>query len=797
VKVLKREIVESVGADRFLREMKYLGRLDHPRVVTLLDSGGADGHLYVVLPLMTGGTLRVRLQHERKLPFSEAVRITRDVAEALGAAHAVGLVHRDVKPENILFADGRASLTDFGIARALVHAAGEKTTSTGLVLGTPTYMSPEQAGGTSEFDGRSDLYSLGCVLYEMIAGQAPYVAATNDALLVLRMTRPPDPVARFRDRTPASLEAVIDRALATTPADRFQSAAELIAALDGVLEDLSSPHIRTVEMARRARRRFRVVGIAGGIMAGLAAAAAWYANRSVATADPIPAGDVRRVAVLYFDATTPQTVPSELTAGITEDLIDRLGSVPALHVISPNGVRTFRDASASNDSIGRALKVGTIVSGSVAQAGSRLRVTVRLEDAKTKRQFGSRQIEHSKRDLFSLLDTLTEQVQFWLRQRIGEEVAVRTNRAGTHSVQAWEIVQRAIADERRGAEAATTGSDTTGLLLVRADALYERASQLDPDWTLPFVRRGYLALQSRWLIPQGPPAGVAAGAYRAMEPRERHRIWARQALTIADGVLRGHPRDAAALALRGAALAALAERAGSARDSLLGVAERELRASLDERPDLAATWVALADVAILRGSFAEATVAARRAVEADAFSELPRVIDVALNASLYAEEFDGAREWCRLGLQRYPGDPRFAECELRILGSVGRSARDAAAGWRLVTEIERRDSLHMLSSTWGFRRLMVAAVLARGARLDSARHVLHTVQQQQPERARRSSELAACYVLTLLGDRTEAVQRFTNLTRTTSSLRFPLTLSPWFKSLRGDPRFDSLAARRL
>ena len=199
LKVLRPEVAESLGADRFLREIRHHGRLDHPRVLRLLDSGDADGALFVVLPFMEGGTLRERMRRERQLPFGDVIRIAREVAEALGAAHAVGLVHRDVKPENILFSDGHAYLGDFGIARALEHATGERTTSTGVVRGTPTYMSPEQASGESQYDGRSDIYSLGCVIYEMVAGVPTFVGPTTQSVIAQRLTRPPNPVARFRD----------------------------------------------------------------------------------------------------------------------------------------------------------------------------------------------------------------------------------------------------------------------------------------------------------------------------------------------------------------------------------------------------------------------------------------------------------------------------------------------------------------------------------------------------------------------------------------------------------------------
>jgi len=181
IKMLRHELVSSVGAELFLREIRLLAGLQHPHIVPVLDSGEANGTLYCVLPFMDGGTMRDRLRRDKQLPLADVIAIGRAMAGALGAAHAKGLVHRDVKPENILFTSGQACLADFGIARALVKASGDSTTSTGIVRGTPAYMSPEQASGERDYDGRSDIYSLACVLYEAIAGVAAFVGATSQS----------------------------------------------------------------------------------------------------------------------------------------------------------------------------------------------------------------------------------------------------------------------------------------------------------------------------------------------------------------------------------------------------------------------------------------------------------------------------------------------------------------------------------------------------------------------------------------------------------------------------------------
>jgi len=231
IKVLRPELAATVGADRFLREIARNERLQHPYIVPVLDSGEHDGLLYFVLPHMEEGSLRQLMQREKQLPVESAVAIARAVAEALDYAHGQGLVHRDVKPENILFTSGKACLADFGIARAIERTIDESTTSTGLVRGTPAYMSPEQAGGGRDYDGRSDQFSLACVLYEMLAGMPAFMGPTPEAIIAQRFQHAPRKLNVYRPSVSPALESVIQRALSLTPADRFATLAAFSAAL--------------------------------------------------------------------------------------------------------------------------------------------------------------------------------------------------------------------------------------------------------------------------------------------------------------------------------------------------------------------------------------------------------------------------------------------------------------------------------------------------------------------------------------------------------------------------------------
>ncbi len=233
LKLLKPELAAIVGIDRFLSEIRTTANLQHPHILPLFDSGEVDGFLYFVMPLVEGESLRNRLDRERQLPVAEATRIALDAAEALDYAHRHGVIHRDIKPANIMLHDGRVLITDFGIALAVQQAGGTRLTETGLSLGTPSYMSPEQATGEHLIDGRSDLYSLGCVLYEMLAGQPPHVGPTAQAILVKILTDQPTPVSELRAAVPPHIEAVVHTALARLPADRFQTAQDFARALEG------------------------------------------------------------------------------------------------------------------------------------------------------------------------------------------------------------------------------------------------------------------------------------------------------------------------------------------------------------------------------------------------------------------------------------------------------------------------------------------------------------------------------------------------------------------------------------
>jgi len=322
IKVLHADLGAALGSERFLSEIRTTARLQHPHILPLLDSGEADGLLYYVMPLVTGETLRARLERERQLPIAEAVRIAREVASALDYAHRQGVIHRDIKPENILLHDGQALVADFGIALAVQSAGGARMTQTGLSLGTPQYMSPEQAMGEKQIDARSDLYALAAVTYEMLAGDAPFTGGSVQAIVAKIMAEKPTPLHTLRDTVPEHVEEAVLTGLAKLPADRFATAKEFADALANPGFTTTAPGVRMGSGAPRTWRHRAALPLAiSTLLLMMVAAWGWIRPRPVADA----AGTTRVDVVLPDSA--PVEFIGEATIGVGQTAI----------AISPDG----------------------------------------------------------------------------------------------------------------------------------------------------------------------------------------------------------------------------------------------------------------------------------------------------------------------------------------------------------------------------------------------------------------------------------------------------------------------------
>jgi tetratricopeptide (TPR) repeat protein/TolB-like protein len=302
LKVLHPEISHSLGAERFLREIAIAGRLSHPHILPLYDSGEVNGSLFFVMPYIEGESLREHLTREIQLPVPEAIRITAEVADALEYAHGEGIVHRDIKPENILISGAHAIVADFGIARAITQARGGSLTETGMALGSPMYMSPEQASGESRLDGRTDVYSLGCVLYEMLAGEAPFTGPTTPIIIAKRFAGPPTGIRKIRPTIPIQIEAATEKALAMSPADRFSTAGEFARALTSSEFEAPRRSRYALPVASQRTNRLLLAALAFLVLigAGTTIRSAIGKRTSASVGKSGAALDVNRIAVAVF-----------------------------------------------------------------------------------------------------------------------------------------------------------------------------------------------------------------------------------------------------------------------------------------------------------------------------------------------------------------------------------------------------------------------------------------------------------------------------------------------------------------
>lgn len=476
LKVLHKELAQAIGAQRFLREIKHSSALQHPHLLTILDSGESRGTLYYVMPYMADGSLRARIAKEKQLAIDEALAITRDVGEALAYAHSRGIVHRDIKPDNVLFSGNHACLADFGIARAVDSVAADTLTSTGLVVGTPAYMSPEQASGEKTVDARSDQYSLACLLYEMITGLPPFIGATQQAVISQRFTQPPPSMRAHRPTVPEHVERAVKRALAVVPADRFPGVTEFI----GALHD---PGTRAEPVsAHSIRRRWFAVGAAAAVvtLAVIAAkpGAEWVRGLGG------PQVDTSKFVVLPFRSGPDSSYGVRVAAAIHAGL-GRWEDLPLeTHLRVNDAVRERGSMRSLNDAyeVAGKLGAGKLVWGEVLQESGRTMVHAELYDVSTKKGIGRERLALADGRIvdslfFDLVTSLVATDAVPARMDGGER--------GTSSYEAWQAY-------RRGAAALGSWN------LADADAHFARAIAADPDFA---VAQYWAARVGSWLRP--------------------------------------------------------------------------------------------------------------------------------------------------------------------------------------------------------------------------------------------------------------------------------------------------------
>lgn len=459
VKVLHSEIASTIGADRFLREVEVVASLNHPRILPLYDSGEANGFLYFVMPYVQGESLRARMLREGPLPIDDALTITRQVASALGYAHSRDVIHRDVKPENIMLHEGEAMIADFGIALVLNEKTG-RITEGGFAVGTPAYMSPEQSLGESDVDARSDIYSLACVLYEMLSGEPPYTAPNAQALLAKRLVDPVPSVRRVRGAVPANVDQALTKALAKSPPDRFATATA-------------------------------------------------FADALFAPAVPQPAA----IAVLPFLNIGTDPENEYFADGITEDVIAHLSKMRALKVISRTSVMPFKRSSESLKQIGGKLGATTLLEGSVRRSGDRVRIVAQLIDAESDRYLWSDIYDRQITDIFEIQTDVALQIAAALKAELTVDEHARLRKEPTSNVEAYKLF---LQGRHWYVQYTTAG-------MQQAIAYFERAIALDPGYALAYanIAIAYTEIAEIGAVPPSeafPRAREAAAAALRLDP---------------------------------------------------------------------------------------------------------------------------------------------------------------------------------------------------------------------------------------------------------------------------------------
>ncbi len=432
VKVLNSDVAAALGTDRFLHEIKTAASLTHPHIVPVHDSGQMDGVLFYVMPHIDGESLRERLSREKRIPLAEVVRFTRQLAAALDFAHRHGVVHRDIKPENIIIYEGEPLILDFGIAKAITEAAGENLTRTGVAIGTPAYLSPEQASGETDLDGRSDQYSLACMVYEMLAGTPPFTAGTAQKVIAKRFTERPTPLTKIDGSISTAVSDAVLKALALEPPGRYGTVSEFAQALSQAAE----PEL----------------------------------------AQPADSGK-HSIAVLPFTNMSADPENEYFTDGIAEEIINALMKVRALDVASRTSAFAFKGSKDNITEIGRKLKVRSVLEGSVRKAGNRLRISAQLIDVATGFHLWSERYDREMEDIFAIQDEIASSITNALKVVLSDKEEAALKKIPTQSVRAYEYYLRGrqLFHQRR--------PET----LDAAEDMYRRAIALDPDYALAYT----------------------------------------------------------------------------------------------------------------------------------------------------------------------------------------------------------------------------------------------------------------------------------------------------------------------
>ena len=809
VKVLLPELSASIGAERFEREIKLAAKLQHPHILALYDSGVADGLLYYVMPFVKGESLRDKLDREGMLPVEDAIRLTLEICGALQHAHDQGIVHRDIKPENILLAHDHALVADFGIARAASEAGQQKLTQTGMAVGTPVYMAPEQSTG-DVVGPTADIYSLGCMLYEMLAGEPPFTGPNSMAIMAKHLMEQVPSVRVVRSAVPDEVEQAIFFALAKTPVDRPKSAqafAEVLGTPMGATATMrvmrgsqmmrgsmamrrtpSGEMLGFVEPVPLWKRPATLITAAALVVAGVASTWALSRDRGPQSADPT----ARRIAVLFFDDLSRDSTLGPVAAGMSEGMIRTLSRISAISVVSRSGAESVR-GMADRDSIVARLNVGYLVQGDLEPVGDRVRVNYRLYH-RTGTRVGGKSITVARDSVLLLQDSLAVLAANDIRQQLGPEIRLAEQQAATRSNDAWLAVQEGAQLHRRADASLASGDRPAAeVLFLQADSAFARAEAFDAKWPEPIVRRAALAYRRSRLVGTDPA---------------RIRPWVELGIGHADRALALAPDDPDALEVRGTlrfwgVLQTLP--APDQRRGWLMSAQEDLERSTTVNANQAGAWATLAAAyyQIPDKGLSDVMIAAQNALRADEFQANVVLVRARLaNAAYDLGQFDQADRFCSDLEARHPGNVRSIRCRLYLQSIPNLPSYDIARAWRLVDSLvaaSPADSTRarLVGNTWVAATIARASVrtpsLADSARAVARRSIGDAVVDQTRELA-----LFGAVVSTILGDRADALRKLREYIAVDPTGRAGALRSDpgwWFRELANTPEWTRLVGQ--
>jgi serine/threonine-protein kinase len=868
IKVLRPDLTAALGADRFMQEIEIAARLQHPHILGLIDSGVAEAgretrdtgrepfesrspgpasFLYYVMPYVEGESLRERLSRQGELPAHEAVRLLSEVADALGYAHSRGVVHRDIKPENIMLSGRHALVMDFGVAKAVNEASGRnRLTTLGVALGTPAYMAPEQASADPHLDHRVDIYALGVMGYELLAGKPPFTGASPQAVLAAHVLQAPELLSTHRPSLSPALSGVIMKALEKRPADRWQTAEEMLAQLEplatpsGGMTPTNTVPIAATSSARSARRRVPRWALAAGGVAILAAGG--FALSRIGGGDDAgsassSASATRSVAVLPFENVGGDSSSAAFADGMQSEILTDLTRIAALQVTSRNSVQEYRQTTKPTRQIGTELGVQNLLQGQVQRAGNQVRVTVQLVDAPSDRQVWAESYDRelTAQNIFSIQADIASNVAQALRTSFTTSEVAAAQAAPTENLEAldWyhrgqelfanrtgtlsdngmiQAFARAVALDSSFAEA-WAGLASARSWLVRngttSDTMpsrvaLDRAVALAPTATETRIAQAYFAYYARGdfdaalalfkAVAAARPSDADAVAGVGYIARRRARY--DEALAAEQKVIELDPRNAGALSDMGYTYLMLRR---------YSEAEQTLRRMLilDPSGGGAVGWLYAAIVfgrgdtaggRALLGSFSSAVPPEGRALVAASLARISRQFDsatAALNGS---------------------ADERPADLPERLLnqarndlasGAQARArARADSAAALIEAFLRHTKGAGVFGTVADFHSMLGMANAIRGRDAEAVREgelaVAMNPQARDASEGPRSVD-ALITIHLLLGHRDEAVRLITQQAHApiSSNSALPITqasirLEPTFDGIRDDPRIQAL-----